>query len=42
MNRITPLPTSIDGLTPEWLTAALQTSGALASGRVTGVSAGIG
>lgn len=47
MTELTPLPTSIEGLSPEWLTAALRSSGALPEGAVTSVQfeiigAGIG
>ena len=41
MTEITPLPMTIEGLTPEWLTAALRSSGALPEGRVASVSAEI-
>ena len=47
MAAITPLPVNPAGLTPEWLTAALQASGALPQGRVasaetTIIGAGVG
>jgi hypothetical protein len=47
MTELTPLPTTIEGLTPEWLTAALRSSGALPEGRVSAatsevIGAGIG
>lgn len=47
MPELTPLPATPQGLTPEWLTTALRSSGALPSGTVTAVEydiigAGIG
>lgn len=47
MADITPLPVNLEGLTPEWLTAAMRSSGALPQGDVTTVEtevigAGIG
>ncbi len=47
MPELTPLPVAPEGLTPEWLTTALRSSGALPSGSVTAVDsevigAGIG
>ncbi|WP_343392645.1 hypothetical protein [Candidatus Amarobacter glycogenicus] len=35
MTELTPLPPSIESLTPEWLTAALRSGGALPEGSVT-------
>lgn len=39
MADLVPLPTTIDGLTPEWLTLALRSSGALPEGAVSHVEA---
>ncbi len=41
MTALTPLPTTIEGLTPEWLTSALTSSGALPGGRVASVQSEI-
>jgi len=41
MTEITPLPTIIAGLTPEWLTAALRSSGVLPEGVVSAVEADV-
>ncbi len=41
MAAITPLPTNPDAISPEWLTEALRSSGALPAGSVTAVEASI-